>query len=74
MRKLERTRKESLNLLVIKLVPRRKLIQEVLKCKSCGSFRHLLNDCPDSWENMRKKADKENTEKSQSQSDPRKIV
>ena len=46
----------------------------MLKCKSCGSFRHLLNDCPDSWENMGKKADKENTEKSQSQSDPRKKV
>ena len=21
-------------------------------CVSCGSFRHLLSDCPDSWENM----------------------
>ena len=21
---------------------------------SCGSFRHLLVDCPDSWENMKK--------------------
>jgi hypothetical protein len=21
-------------------------------CKSCGSFRHLLANCPDSWENM----------------------
>ena len=34
---------------------------EVLKCKSCGSFRHLLADCPDSWENMGKKVAKENT-------------
>ena len=25
-----------------------------LVCKSCGSFRHLLPDCPDSWENMRR--------------------
>ena len=47
---------------------------EVLKCKSCGSFRHLLDDCPDSWENMGKKVDKENTEKSQSHGDLRKIV
>lgn len=23
-------------------------------CDSCGSFRHLLQDCPDSWENMAK--------------------
>ena len=21
-------------------------------CVSCGSFRHMLSDCPDSWENM----------------------
>ena len=25
---------------------------KILKCLSCGSFRHLLDDCPDSWENM----------------------
>ena len=43
---------------------------EVLKCKSCGSFRHLLDDCPDSWENMGMKVDEENTEKSQRHSDP----
>ena len=23
-----------------------------LLCKSCGSYRHLLNDCPHSWENI----------------------
>ena len=23
-----------------------------LRCHSCGSFRHLLASCPDSWENM----------------------
>ena len=23
-------------------------------CKACGSFRHMLPECPDSWENMRK--------------------
>ena len=25
-----------------------------LTCKACGSFRHMLPECPDSWENMRK--------------------
>ena len=25
-----------------------------LTCKSCGSYKHLLADCPDSWENMTK--------------------
>ena len=25
-----------------------------IRCYSCGSFRHLLVDCPDSWENMKK--------------------
>lgn len=27
----------------------------IILCHSCGSFRHLLDDCPDSWENMEKK-------------------
>ena len=26
---------------------------KVLKCLSCGSYRHLLDACPDSWENMK---------------------
>ena len=26
-----------------------------LLCNSCGSYRHLLEECPDSWENMKKK-------------------
>ena len=25
-----------------------------LTCKSCGSYRHLLPACPDSWENIAK--------------------
>lgn len=25
----------------------------LLTCKSCGSFRHMLRACPDSWENMK---------------------
>ena len=24
-----------------------------LLCKACGSYRHLLKDCPDSWENQK---------------------
>lgn len=30
-----------------------------LTCNCCGSFRHLLIDCPDSWENMEKGSDEE---------------
>ena len=43
---------------------------KILKCLSCGSYRHLLNHCPDSWENMRKKLEEETPEKSSSQSEP----
>lgn len=25
---------------------------QVLKCNSCGSYKHLLDACPDSWESM----------------------
>ena len=28
----------------------------VLKCHSCGSFLHLFDACPDSWENMEKQS------------------
>ena len=28
---------------------------KLLKCNSCGSYRHLLAECPDSWENMENK-------------------
>ena len=27
---------------------------KVLTCITCGSYRHLLNECPDSWENISK--------------------
>ena len=26
---------------------------EFYTCRSCGSFRHMLGSCPDSWENMK---------------------
>ena len=33
---------------------------KILRCHSCGSFRHVLASCPDSWENMeRAKVSKE---------------
>ena len=28
---------------------------KLLKCKSCGSYRHLVAECLDSWENIEKK-------------------
>ena len=27
---------------------------KILRCHACGSFRHLLASCPDSWENMKR--------------------
>ena len=27
----------------------------ILTCLSCGSYRHMLSECPDSWENLSKK-------------------
>ena len=31
----------------------------ILRYDSCGSFRHLMEGCPDSWENMGKKSSNE---------------
>ena len=28
---------------------------QIMLCKSCGSYRHFVADCQDSWENMMKK-------------------
>ena len=42
---------------------------EVLKCLSCGSYRHLLDHCPDSWENMMKKVEGKTPENSLNQSE-----
>ena len=25
---------------------------EILRCKACDSFRHMINECPHSWENL----------------------
>jgi hypothetical protein len=27
---------------------------EALLCKSCGSYRHMMSACPDSWETLAK--------------------
>ena len=27
---------------------------KTLTCRVCGSYRHLMKDCPDSWENLRR--------------------
>lgn len=27
---------------------------QLLTCRACGSFRHLIRECPDSWENLSK--------------------
>ena len=35
----------------------------LLKCYSCGSFRHLLDKCPDSWENLGKKSSSDDKSK-----------
>ena len=46
----------------------------VLKCHSCGSFQHLLDACPDSWENMEKQSTgKEKDMESVNQGDKKKI-
>ena len=64
---------------VIKTGGRRKinptgLDGDVLKCHSCGSFRHLLDECPGSWENMEKlSAGKVKDTESMNQGDKKKI-
>ena len=35
----------------------------LLKCYSCGSFRHLCDKCPDSWENLGKKSSSDDRSK-----------
>ena len=42
----------------------------VLKCLSCGSICHLLNDCPDSWETI----GRANTIKELNRGDKEKVV
>ena len=52
------SRKESM---VIKTKVEKRIYQPgsdgcIMKCYSCGSFRRLLDKCPDSWENLEKKS------------------
>ena len=39
-------------------------IKKTMLCNSCGSYRHLLAECPDSWENMENKYVSQNDLKS----------
>ena len=49
-------------------------MEKLLLCRSCGSYRHLLADCPDSWENnAKRKATKEKLIKPLNQSNKEKI-
>ena len=47
---------------------------QILLCKSCGSYRHFVADCPDSWENMMKRKASKGSMKSNDQSNNEKIM
>ena len=47
---------------------------QILLCKSCGSFRHFVADCPDSWENMMKRKAGKGSMKSNDWSNNEKIT
>ena len=46
----------------------------ILLCKSCGSYRHFVADCPDSWENMMKMKASKGSMKSNDRSNNEKIL
>ena len=47
---------------------------QILLCKSCGSYRHFVADCPDSWENMIKMKASKGSMKSNDRSNNEKIL
>ena len=47
---------------------------QILLCKSCGSYRHFVADCPDSWENMMKGKASKGSMKSNDRSNNEKIM
>ena len=47
---------------------------QILLCKSCGSYRHFVADCPDSWENMMKMKASKGSMKSNDRSNNEKIL
>ena len=46
---------------------------KILMCNSCGSYRHLVAECQDSWENIAKRKTKEFNVKLRDQSDKNKL-
>ena len=47
---------------------------QLLLRKLCGSYRHFVADCPDSWENMMKRKASKGSMKSNDQSNNEKIM
>ena len=47
---------------------------QILLCKSCGSYRHFVADCPDSWENMMKRKASKGSMESNDRSNNEKIM
>ena len=47
---------------------------QILLCKSCGSYRHFVADCPDSWDNMMKRKASKGSMKSNDRSNNEKIM
>ena len=47
---------------------------QILLCKSCGSYRHFVADCPDSWENRMKRKASKGSMKSNDRSNNEKIM
>ena len=47
---------------------------QILLCKSCGSYRHFVADCPDSWENMMERKASKGNMKSNDRSNNEKIL
>ena len=47
---------------------------QILLCKSCGSYRHFVADCPDSWENMMKMKASKGSMKSNDRSNNEKLL
>ena len=46
---------------------------QILLCNSCGSYRHLVAECQDSWENIAKRKNSEFNVKLRGQSDKNKL-
>ena len=47
--------------------------EKILLCYSCGSYRHLIAECQDSWENIVKRKSREFNVELRGQSDEDKL-